>query len=56
MREVVERNLVETLPSVCHPHVVCDVNMVLYEVFLCHGMDTASEGRMGRHDDLWDQA
>ena len=38
MREVVERNRVETAPSCCHSHDFRDANMVLYEVVLRHGM------------------
>lgn len=53
MREVVERNRVETAPSCCHTHDFCDTNMVLYEG---HGMDLATEDGMERHGALWDQA
>lgn len=56
MVEVVERNRVETAPSCCHSHDFCDANMVLYEVFLRHGMDPATEEGMELHGALWDQA
>lgn len=47
MKEVVQRNRVETAPGCCHSHDFCDANMVLYEVFLRHGMDPATEEGMG---------
>jgi hypothetical protein len=56
VREVVERNRAEAAPRVCHSHDVCDANMAIYAVFLCHGMDPASEEGMERHGALWDQA
>lgn len=56
MRVVVERNRMETSQSCCHTHDFCDANMVLYEVFLRHGMDPATEEGMERHGALWDQA
>lgn len=52
MREVVERNRAETAPGVCHSHDFCDANMVIYAVFLRHGMDPASEKGMERHGAL----
>lgn len=33
-------------PSVCHSHDSCDANMVIYAVFLRHGMGPASEDVM----------
>lgn len=56
MRELVERNRAETVPEVCHSHDFCDANMVIYAVFLRHGMDPATEEGMERHSALWDQA
>lgn len=56
MREVVERNRADTAPGVCHSHDLCDANMVIYAVFLRHGMDPATEEGMERHGALWDQA
>ncbi len=56
MRKVVERNRAETAAGVCHSHNFCDANMVIYAVFLRHGMDPASEGGMELHSVLWDQA
>ena len=55
MREVVERNRAETAPGCCHSHDFCDANMVLYEVFLRHGMSPATEEGMERHGALWNQ-
>lgn len=55
MREVVERNRVETAPCCCHSHDFCDANMVLYEVFLRNSMDPATEEGMELHGALWDQ-
>lgn len=54
MRQVVERNRSVTAPGVWHPHDFCDANVVLYEVFLRHGMDAATEDGMKRHRHLWD--
>ncbi|MBS0499410.1 MAG: hypothetical protein JSR74_03680 [Proteobacteria bacterium] len=48
MQAVVERNRAETAPGACHSHDFCDANMVLYQVFLRHGMDL--------YGALWDQA
>lgn len=56
MAEVVERNRIETIRGVCHSHDFCDANMVLYEVFIRHGMDPVSEDGMERHGALWDRA
>jgi len=56
MAEVVERNRIETSRGVCHSHDFCDANMVLYAVFMRHGMDPVSEDGMERHGALWDQA
>lgn len=56
MSEVVSRNAQETHPSICHTHDFCDANVVLYEVFLSHGMDPADEGGMDKWGHLWDEA
>ncbi len=55
MQAVVERNQAETAPGACHSHDFCDANMVLYEVFLRHGMDPAAEGGMDLYGALWDK-
>ncbi len=46
MQAVVERNRAETAPGACHSHDFRDANMVLYEVFLGHGMDPPADGGM----------
>lgn len=56
MQAVVERNRAETAPGACHSHDFCDANIVLYEVFLWHGMDPVAEGGMDLYGALWDQA
>ena len=56
MQAVVERNRAETVPGAGHSHDFCDANMVLYEVFLRHGMDPAAEGGMDLCRALWDEA
>ncbi len=53
---MVERNRAETGPGVCHSHDFCDANMVVYAVFLRHGMAPASEEGMERQGALRDQA
>jgi hypothetical protein len=55
MRQVVERNLAETDPGVCHSHDFCDANMVLHEVFMQHGMDLAKEDTPAAWVDLWNR-
>ncbi len=54
MRAVVEHNRVETAPSCCHSNDFCDANIVLYAVFLRHGMNSATEDGMERHGALGD--
>ena len=56
MGEVISRNRAETSQSVCHSHDFCDANMILYEVFIRHGMDPATDEGMERHGALWNQA
>ena len=56
MGEVVSRNRAGTSQSVCYSHDFCDANMILYEVFIRHGMDPATDDGMERHGALWDQA
>lgn len=56
MMMVVEHNRVETAPSSCHSHDFCNANMVLYEVFLQHGIDPATEEGIELHGALWDRA
>ena len=53
MQVDVEHNRAETAPGECHSR---DADMVLYEVFLRHGMDPAAEGVMDLYRALWDQA
>jgi len=53
MEQVVSLNEAETNTGVCHSHDFCDANMVLYEVFMRHGMDVVDEGGMDRWADLW---
>lgn len=56
MRKVVERNRAEMAPGIGHSHDFGDANMILYEVFLQHGRDPATEDGMERHGHLWEQA
>jgi len=52
IQAVVERNRAETLAGVCHSHDFCYANVVIYEVFLRHGMDPAAEGGMEHYGAL----
>jgi hypothetical protein len=56
MQAVVERNRVETFAGMCHSHDFCDANVVIYELFLRHGVDPAAEGGRDHYGALWDQA
>lgn len=47
MQSISEGNHAETAPGACHQHDFCDSNMLLYEVFVRHGMDPAAEVGMG---------
>lgn len=47
VQETAERKHAETAPSVCHSHDLCDANMVIYAIFLRHGMDPGKRGRRG---------
>lgn len=37
-------------------HDFCDANVVIYELFLRHGMDPAAEAGMDHYSALWGQA
>lgn len=56
MQAVVERNRGETFAGMCNSHDFCDANVVIYELFLRHGVDPAAEGGMDHYRALWDQA
>ena len=56
MNEVALRNRKESCINVCHSHDFCDANMVLYDVFMKHGMDPADEGGPDLWGDLWNCA
>ena len=56
IREIVERNREETNSRICHTHDFCDANVVLFDVFMKHGMDIADEGGRDRWGKLWDES
>lgn len=56
IRELVERNREETNSRICHTHDFCDANVVLFDVFMNHGMDIADEGGRDRWGKLWDES
>ena len=56
MESVILQNAEESCSNICHSHDFCDANVVMHEVFLARGMNTAAEGGIDQWGSLWDAA